>query len=92
MADIFISYSRPNRALTERLAKALESMGFTVWWDAEIVGGEEFKHEILEALRQARAAIIVWTKASLESDWVKYEAGRADQLGMLIRSTAMTST
>ena len=35
MADIFISYKREERARIVPLAQALESLGYTVWWDLE---------------------------------------------------------
>ncbi|MGH1480226.1 MAG: TIR domain-containing protein [Geminicoccales bacterium] len=36
MADIFISYSRDDRARVESIAKAFEAEGFSVWWVPEI--------------------------------------------------------
>lgn len=74
VSDIFISYARADRALAEGLAKDLTARGYRVWWDAELVGSDDFYEVILEALRQAKAAIVIWTKASAKSRFVRDEA------------------
>jgi hypothetical protein len=33
MVDVFISYSRTDWALVQRLEAALNAAGFTTWWD-----------------------------------------------------------
>ncbi len=40
MADVFISYKREDRELAERLAHALEQLGFDVWWDFDLLAGD----------------------------------------------------
>jgi hypothetical protein len=84
MADIFISYARQDRALAESLARDLTHQGYTVWWDAELVGADDFYEAILEALRQAKAAIVIWSKASAKSRFVRDEARFAMHLQKLI--------
>ena len=74
MSDIFISYARADRALAEGLARDLQARGYRVWWDAELVGSDDFYEVILEALRQAKAAVVIWTKASAKSRFVRDEA------------------
>jgi hypothetical protein len=39
MVSIFISYSRKDSAIVERLVKKLETAGHEVWWDMGIPGG-----------------------------------------------------
>jgi hypothetical protein len=56
MADIFISYSRDDRALTEALAPDLEACGYTVWWDTGLLSGQHFPDEAHEALRLKKLA------------------------------------
>src|SRR5262245_47098926 len=74
MADIFISYAREDRNLAMALAKDLEERGVSVWWDAELVGSDDFQEVILTALANAKAAIVMWTKASVKSRYVIDEA------------------
>ena len=58
--------------------------GITVWWDAELVGSDDFYEVILEALRQAKAAIVIWSNVSAKSRFVRDEARYALHLAKLI--------
>jgi hypothetical protein len=83
-AAVFISYASADRDCAEDLARSLESEGYTVWWDTKLLGGQQYRKAILAQLDTARAAIVIWTKASVESDWVYDEASRARSAGKLI--------
>lgn len=82
--DIFISYSRDDRAAARHFAKCLEEDGFTVWWDAALHSGESFDQVIERELRAAAAAIVLWSPRSVASRWVRAEATLADRQGKLI--------
>ena len=77
MADVFISYSKADRPLALKLAAMLEAEGWKVWWDTGLIPGDDFRNEIMSQLGRARAVIVIWTDASIKSDWVRSEAGRA---------------
>src|SRR5262245_42208991 len=77
MADVFISYAKPDRPLASKLAAMLEAEGWKVWWDTSLTIGDDFRNEIMTELGRARAVIVVWTDTSIKSDWVRSEAGRA---------------
>jgi hypothetical protein len=77
MADIFISYAKADRPLALKLAAMLEAEGWKVWWDTSLAIGDDFRNEIMTELGRARAVIVIWTDASIKSDWVRSEAGRA---------------
>ncbi|MCH9669954.1 MAG: toll/interleukin-1 receptor domain-containing protein [Gammaproteobacteria bacterium] len=74
MSDIFISYAREDRAVAQAMAAALDSRGWSVWWDREIRSGEAFDRVIEEALSRARCVIVLWSSASISSRWVRAEA------------------
>lgn len=74
MADIFVSYASEDRQRVEKIAAALEADGFSVWWDRKLGSGSDFSSDIEQALREAKIALVVWSKASVESHWVKDEA------------------
>jgi len=84
MADIFISYSMPDRGKAVMLAAYLESEGWSVWWDNNLAAGDAFRDDIARELTAARAVIVIWTQASVKSDFVRAEAGRAKADGKLI--------
>jgi hypothetical protein len=55
----------------------LEAEGWKVWWDTSLTIGDDFRNEIMTELDRARAVIVIWTDASIKSDWVRSGAGRA---------------
>jgi competence protein ComGC len=77
MADVFISYAKADRPLALKLAAMLEAEGWKAWWDTSLTIGDDFRNEIMTELGRARAVIVIWTDASIKSDWVRSEAGRA---------------
>lgn len=83
MADVFISYKREDRHVIERLAGALQLLGFDVWWDFELLSGENFRAAIRAVMDQCKAAVVVWSKASTESSFVLDEASYVMRLGRL---------
>jgi hypothetical protein len=88
MADVFISYSKSRRALTQSLARHLEAEGFSVWWDTDLLPADNFRAEIDRQLEMAAAIVIVWTPESVKSEWVCAEADRAHEQRKLINSHA----
>jgi len=72
--QIFVSYAREDRPAAERLARALERDGATVWWDRKLVAGASFDTAIDEALSSADCVVVLWSRLSVTSDWVKNEA------------------
>lgn len=84
MSDIFISYARPDRAKAELLAKALEHAGWSVWWDAKIPPGRTFDEVIEEVLRATRCVVVLWSRKSVKSDWVREEASEGKRRRILV--------
>ncbi len=84
MADIFISYSSADRDRARMFAAAFEGEGFSVWWDAGLHAGESFDFAIEQAIREAKAVVVLWSRNSVQSRWVRAEATLADRLRTLI--------
>ena len=84
MADIFVSYSRTDKARVAPLVSALEAQGWSLWWDPEITPGDEFDALIGAELESARAVVVVWSPTSVDSRWVKGEARDAADRGVLV--------
>ena len=84
MADVFISYASEDRDRVRPLAEALQSRGFNVWWDRALSAGQDYATTIERELKQAKAVIVIWTKGSAASTFVRDEAGRARDEGRLV--------
>ncbi len=84
MSDIFISYAREDLDRARRLASALESRGWSVWWDRRIVAGQTFDQAIERELDSARSVVVLWSKDSIESEWTKNEATAAAERNVLV--------
>jgi adenylate cyclase len=84
VADVFVSYARSDRTRVAPLVAAIESQGWTVWWDPEIVPGQDFDGQIATELADAAAVLVVWTPASVQSRWVRGEAREGADRGILV--------
>ena len=84
MTDVFVSYSRSDKALVTSIVAALKAQGWGVWWDPAIVPGQEFDRTIADELARASAVLVVWTQHSVESRWVRGEARDAADRGVLV--------
>ena len=84
MADVFISYARGDKVRVTPLVAAIESKGWTVWWDPEIDAGQQFDDQIEAELLAAAAVVVVWTATSVASRWVRGEAREAADRNILV--------
>jgi hypothetical protein len=84
MSDIFISYKREEQAIARNLANALEGEGWTVWWDPKLRAGEHFNDVIEKALKESKCVVVMWSKRSVESQYVKHEANYALRRNKLV--------
>ena len=84
MTDVFISYSHQDRDVARRYADALQTAGLSVWWDDHLRSGEAFDEKIEAALRAAKAVVVLWSKTSVASRWVRAEATLADRAKTLV--------
>jgi hypothetical protein len=84
MADIFISYLREDIEAAEKLAEALEAHGWSVFWDRRIPAGKRFDDFLDEQLQAAHCIIVLWSRRSIHSPWVKDEAAVGRDRGILV--------
>jgi len=82
--DIFLSYNREDAATARRFADAFEAQGFKVWWDATLRSGEAYDEVTENALKTAKAVVVLWSKKSVVSRWVRAEATLADRNKTLV--------
>jgi hypothetical protein len=76
-APIFISYAHEDRARAEQFAARLSASGWSVWWDRQITGGSHFDKATEKAIAAAKIVVVLWSRASVGSHWVRAEAAWA---------------
>jgi TolB-like protein len=84
LPDIFLSYSRDDQATARRFAEGFEREGFSVWWDATLNAGEAYDEVTEKALIEAKAVVVLWSKKSVASRWVRAEATQANDNKTLV--------
>jgi TolB-like protein len=82
--DIFLSYNREDQTRAKLFAEAFEAQGFKVWWDVGLRTGEAYDEVTETALRTAKAVVVLWSKKSVQSRWVRAEATLADRNKTLV--------
>jgi hypothetical protein len=84
MADLFVSYSREDKARAEEIVRLLEDYGWDVFWDQETRSGTHWPKVLEEELGKARGLVALWTTTSVASRWVRIEAYEALQNEKLV--------
>jgi hypothetical protein len=87
MAEVFLSYSRMDRPIAEAIAAELQRLGVEVWWDHDLLGGEDYRVRITEVLTRTAIASVIWSRRSIESQWVIGEAAAARERKALVPLT-----
>jgi formylglycine-generating enzyme required for sulfatase activity len=82
--DVFISYNREDRETARLVASALEAEGLSVWWDAALRAGETYDEVTEQNLRGAAAVVVLWSKRSANSKWVRAEATVGERSSSLV--------
>jgi TIR domain len=75
--DVFISYRREDTDFAQKLRTTLEARDYSVWFDRDLQPGAHFHKEIEVKLSQAKCIIVLWSAASVASQWVLHEAAFA---------------
>ncbi len=78
MTDIFLSYSRLDSQRIAKLVECLSAFGLTVWWDRSLEQDSRFARTIEAQITLAKIAVVCWSAAAKDSDWVRAESHMAD--------------
>ena len=84
VADLFVSYSREDKARAADIVHLLEDHGWDVFWDQEMRSGTLWPKVLEEELLKARCLVALWTTTSISSRWVRIEAYEALQNEKLV--------
>jgi TolB-like protein/Tfp pilus assembly protein PilF len=84
VSDIFLSYASDDRERVRPLVEHLQAQGWSVWWDRQIRPGPSYHIEISKAIDAARCVVVVWSRHSVESEWVINEANEGLERDVLV--------
>lgn len=73
MTGVFLSYSRADRALADRMIRGLRALDVVVWWD-EDMPGVDWQLELERQINDLAAVVVLWTPMSTNSKHVRDEA------------------
>src|SRR5687768_5581226 len=85
MADVFLSYAKPSLKDARRVAAALRSAGYSLWFDENLPAHRAWSEVIEEQLESARAVVVLWSEEAAKSQWVRSEANRARETDRLVQ-------
>lgn len=84
---LFLSYTRADIDRARPIIAILEDAGFDVWWDQMIEGGDHYLPTTEAALEGADCVVVLWSKLSVDSNWVRDEAQSGRERGRLVPVT-----
>jgi len=76
MAGLFLSYSHDDRAIAVKLVSFLEGEGHEIWWDSKLEAGHRIPDVIERQIFEAEKVLVIWSRDSVKSDYVRDEADR----------------
>lgn len=77
---VFVSYATADRKEALSVCKAIERRGMRCWISTRDVGpGSNYQEEIVHAIREARAMVLVFSEAANNSDEIKKELSLASR-------------
>jgi hypothetical protein len=78
LLNTFLSYSRTDGAIAKSIHDRVKADVINVWWDQENLKGRDFSRQLLIWIRQSRAVVLLVSRVSVGSIWVKREVLMAD--------------
>ncbi len=81
MSKAFISYNRDSQDMARNLVDDVKALGYTVWFDRELSGGQAWWDRILATIRDCDVFVFVLDPKGLNSVACQREFGYASALG-----------
>lgn len=81
---VFLSYTRSEIDQARLVIGLLEQNGIDVWWDGLLEGGANYLPTTETALEEADRVVVLWSRVSVDSHWVRDEAQRGRERGCLV--------
>ena len=77
LPSVFISYAHAERAFVDGLAADLRRNRTKVWLDERLQTGDQWRGELAKAIANTDALVLVVSRVSLASEWVRWEVTEA---------------
>lgn len=78
MPRVFLSYSRSDKEIVDRISRDLSRYGVDFWMDRQnLIAGQEWLPQIRQAISDAEFMIVFLSAASLRSDAIRIEFAKA---------------
>ncbi len=77
---LFVSYAHENRALVQPVVDVLRAATHFVWFDDQILPGQDWKHELGEKIHGSDVFLYALTPRSVASEWCQWEFAVAASL------------
>ncbi len=85
--DVFVSYNHEDEDELNHaslIVEALKARGYSVWWDRQLVVGEDWHDKLTQKMTSARKIVGLMSKRMLESEYCRYELQYALLAGKLL--------
>ena len=82
--SVFVSYTRKDQEQVTSLLQGLRRLGYQVWYDQELSGGQAWWEAILGQIRGCDAVLLAVSPAGLESEACRAEIAYARQVGKAV--------
>lgn len=74
MSFVFLSYTRSDAQIVDKIANDLQKEGFDLWFDRRnLIAGQNWQSQIEKAITDAAFVIVFISKNSVQSKWVQEE-------------------
>lgn len=74
LGKVFISHTTADKPFVRRLSARLEKSQFQVWFDEhDLIAGDPLPERVGKALQAAKVILVVVSKESVASKWLRYE-------------------
>ena len=89
---IFVSYSHKNWGKVKPILMQLHEQGYRLWWDENIIIGDEWPATIQKHLQKAKCMLLYLSSEAVSSKWVKKEINVAIMREIPVMGTFLVKT
>jgi len=83
--NVFLAYSRKDQETAQQLIAALDHHDISVWWDVDSIPiGVDWEEYLYDQVSTVQCVVVLWSRASVKSKWVSYEAKLAARRNILL--------